>query len=89
VLAPVAAGRHLVSYHEIDERPARQSGSFSGRAQTSRGRLAMTRQAETGFTENSPAIYGWVKCHQHKIKSRQGRQSNSFVPDGTWNIPKP
>jgi hypothetical protein len=22
------------------------------------------------FAENSPAIYGWVKCHQHKIKSR-------------------
>jgi hypothetical protein len=22
-------------------------------------------------------------------KSRQGRQTNSFVPDGTWNIPEP
>ena len=53
-------------------RPARQSGSLSGKAQTSRRRLAMTRQAvgETRFTENSPAIYGWVKRHQHKIKSR-------------------
>jgi len=25
---------------------------------------------ETRFAENSPAIYGWVKRHQHKIKSR-------------------
>jgi len=29
----------------MDERPARQSGSLSGRPQTSRRRLAMTRQA--------------------------------------------
>jgi hypothetical protein len=42
-----------------------------------------------GFAENSPAIYGWVKRHQHKIKSRQGRQNISFVPDGTGEIPEP
>ena len=25
-----------------------------------------------GFVENSPAIYGWVKCHQHNIKVPSG-----------------
>ena len=36
---------HVGCYDEIDERPACPSGSLSGRAQTSRRRLAMTRQA--------------------------------------------
>jgi hypothetical protein len=42
-----------------------------------------------GFAENSPAIYGWVKRHQHKIKSRQGRQNISFVPHGTCDVSEP
>ena len=33
--------------------------------------------AETVFTENSPAIYGWVKRHQLKIKSR--RDGRTFL----------
>jgi hypothetical protein len=36
---------HVGCHDEIDGRPARQSGSLSGNAQTSRRRLAMTRQA--------------------------------------------
>jgi hypothetical protein len=36
---------HAGCYDEIDDRPARQSDSLSGRAQTSRRCLAMTRQA--------------------------------------------
>jgi hypothetical protein len=35
--------------------------------------------AETVFAENSPAIYGWVKCHQHKI-SPAGTAEKFFRP---------
>jgi hypothetical protein len=38
--------------------------------------------------DNSPAIHGWVSRQQDE-KSHEGRQKNSFVPDGTWNIPEP
>jgi hypothetical protein len=42
--------------------------------------------AECG--DNSPAIYGWGIGRQI-YESREGRQNDSFVPDGTWNIPEP
>ena len=35
----------------------------------------------TGFAENSPAIYGWVNRHQHKISP--GRDGRTILPSLT------
>jgi hypothetical protein len=49
-----------------------------------RGAFAVAERSD----DNSPAIYGWV-MRPSNIKSREGRQNGSFVPDGTLEYCRP
>jgi len=63
---------------------------FHGNAQTARRRLAMTRQAVLKPASLKIAQPFMAGLNVINIKSvPQGRQKNSFVPDGTGDIPEP